>query len=172
MTPQIRYFSHCRINVIVFFPKTNSYTTKMVLLQTNSQDFFFVLFVFWGEGVGGYIYIYIWLSKPQLWSPCFLDVVLLHNRCSLYTYCLSVVKLGSSWFVFTVEQRNTWACFQLFDISQWMWSGPAALTCVWKLERSQQPTGFSFVAQQTALEIRGCRSYSRVDSRGVSECPF
>lgn len=43
-------------------------------------------------------------------------------------------KLKSSWFVFTVDERNTWVCFQLFDISQWTWNERAALTlaCVSK----------------------------------------
>jgi len=54
------------------------------------------------------------------------------------------VKWESLGFVFTVDDRNTWGCFQLFDISQWMWNGPAALTsaCFWKLERNQPSTDF------------------------------
>lgn len=42
----------------------------------------------------------------------------------------SVEKMKSSRFVFTVDERNTWACFQLFDISQWTWNERAALTSV------------------------------------------
>lgn len=31
--------------------------------------------------------------------------------------------------VFTVDERNTWACVRLFNQSQWTWNEPAALTC-------------------------------------------
>lgn len=70
------------------------------------------------------------------------------NGCSVQR---SVEKLLS--FVFTVDERNTWACFQLFDKSQLAWNKAAALAsaCISKTG-TKRSTGFLFVTQPRKLE--------------------